>query len=71
MSEVDSSESNLASIAEGAEGSDQKQSAAIYARLSRVRNVAYSSCQSQIDMCRELAVSKDWNVTQVYSDEGA
>jgi site-specific DNA recombinase len=45
-------------------------SAAIYARQSRVRNVAYSSCQSQIDMCRELAASKDWTITQVYSDEG-
>jgi DNA invertase Pin-like site-specific DNA recombinase len=45
-------------------------SAAIYARQSRVRDVAYSSCQSQIDMCREFAASKDWSITQVYSDEG-
>ncbi len=45
-------------------------SAAIYARQSRVRDVAYSSCQSQIDMCRELAASKDWSITKVYSDEG-
>ena len=52
------------------EGLDQKLVAAIYARQSRVRDVAYSSCQSQIDMCRELAASKDWSITQVYSDEG-
>lgn len=45
-------------------------SAAIYTRQSRVRDVAYSSCHSQIDMCRELAASKDWSITQVYSDEG-
>jgi DNA invertase Pin-like site-specific DNA recombinase len=52
------------------EGLDQKLVAAIYARQSRFRDVAYSSCQSQIDMCRELAASKDWSITQVYSDEG-
>jgi DNA invertase Pin-like site-specific DNA recombinase len=52
------------------EGLDQKLVAAIYARQSRVRDVAYSSCQSQIDMCRELAASKDWSITQVFSDEG-
>jgi DNA invertase Pin-like site-specific DNA recombinase len=45
-------------------------SAAIYARQSRVRDAAYSSCQSQTDMCREFAASKDWSITQVYSDEG-
>ena len=63
-------ESNDNSGASEAEGSDQKLAAAIYARQSRVRDVAYSSCQSQIDMCRELAASRDWSITQVYSDEG-
>ena len=63
-------ESNANSGASEAEGSDQKLAAAIYARQSRVRDVAYSSCQSQIDMCRELAASRDWSITQVYSDEG-
>jgi hypothetical protein len=57
-----------ASIPEPGEGC--VVSAAIYARQSRVRDVAYSSCQSQIDMCREFAASKDWSITQVYSDEG-
>jgi site-specific DNA recombinase len=52
------------------EGSDQKLVAAIYARQSRVRGIAYSSCQSQIDMCRALAASKDWSIIQVFSDEG-
>jgi hypothetical protein len=52
------------------EGLDQKLVAAIYARQSRVRDIAYSSCQSQIDMCRDLAASRDWSITQVYSDEG-
>lgn len=63
-------DSNENSNASEAEGSDQKLAAAIYARQSRVRDVAYSSCQSQIDMCREFAASKDWIITQVYSDEG-
>ncbi len=63
-------ESNDNSGASEAEGSDQKLAAAIYARQSRVRDVAYSSCQSQIDMCRELAAIRDWSITQVYSDEG-
>ncbi len=63
-------ESNDNSGASEAEGSDQKLAAAIYARQSRVRDVAYSSCQSQIDMCRELAASRGWSITQVYSDEG-
>ena len=62
--------SNENSCTSEPEGSDQKLAAAIYARQSRVRDVAYSSCQSQIDMCRELAASKDWSITQVYSDEG-
>jgi site-specific DNA recombinase len=52
------------------EGLDQKLVAAIYVRQSRVRDVAYSSCQSQIDMCRKLAASRDWKFTQIYSDEG-
>jgi site-specific DNA recombinase len=42
---------------------------AIYARQSRVRGIVYSSCQSQIDMCRQLAASKDWSITHVFSDE--
>ena len=67
MAERDSNENSGTSEPEG---SDQKLTAAIYARQSRVRNVAYSSCQSQIDMCREFATSKDWRITQVYSDEG-
>jgi hypothetical protein len=45
-------------------------SAAIYARKSRFQDVAYRSCQSQNDMCRELAASKDWCITQEFSDEG-
>ncbi len=67
MSERDSNDNSGSS---DAEGSDQKLAAAIYARQSRVRDVAYSSCKSQIDMCREFASSKDWIITQVYSDEG-
>ena len=67
MAERDSNDNSGSS---DAEGSDQKLAAAIYARQSRVRDVAYSSCQSQIDMCRELAASRDWSITQVYSDEG-
>jgi site-specific DNA recombinase len=63
-------DSNENSGTSEAEGSDQKLVAAIYARQSRVRDVAYNSCQSQIDMCRQLAASKDWSITQVYSDEG-
>lgn len=43
---------------------------AIYARQSRVRGIEYSSCQSQIDICRQHASSKDWSVTHVFSDEG-
>jgi hypothetical protein len=37
------------------EGSDQKLGAAIYARQSRVRGIAYSSCQSQIDELDPIA----------------
>jgi len=43
---------------------------AIYARQSRVRGIAYSSCHSQIDRCGQHAASKDWSVTHVFSDEG-
>jgi site-specific DNA recombinase len=67
---VSERDSNDNSGSSDAEGSDQKLAAAIYARQSRVRDVAYSSCKSQIDMCREFASSKDWIITQVYSDEG-
>lgn len=67
MAERDSNDNSGAS---DAEGSDQKLASAIYARQSRVRDIAYRSCQSQIDMCREFAASKDWSITQVYSDEG-
>ena len=66
MAERDSNENNGSSEAEG---SEQKLATAIYARQSRVRGIAYSSCQSQIDMCRQLAASKDWRVTHVFSDE--
>jgi site-specific DNA recombinase len=64
----DSLNSGNASIPEPEDGC--VVSAAIYARQSRVRGIAYSSCQGQIDMCRELAASKDWSINQVYSYEG-
>ncbi|XZE17423.1 recombinase family protein [Pirellulaceae bacterium SH449] len=67
MEERDSNENSDASETEC---SVHKLAAAIYARQSRVRGIVYSSCESQIDMCRELAASRNWNITQVYSDEG-
>ena len=62
--------SNNSNIPKPELDNDRVLSAAIYARQSRVRGIAYSSCQSQIDMCRQLAASKDWRVTHVFSDEG-
>ncbi|WP_068267085.1 recombinase family protein [Rubripirellula obstinata] len=43
---------------------------AIYARQSRRRGQAYSSCENQIDLCRSLASQRKWLVTHVFSDEG-
>lgn len=43
---------------------------AIYARQSRRRGQAYSSCENQIDLCRSLASQRNWLVTHVFSDEG-
>jgi site-specific DNA recombinase len=42
----------------------------VYARQSRTRISDLSSCQAQVDMCRDVASQRSLDVSQVFSDEG-
>lgn len=50
--------------------SNRAQNAVIDARQSRVRDSEMSSCDAQIEMCRDVALQWNLVVTQVFSDEG-
>src|SRR5690606_32660340 len=68
---VSSSDSLKYSDVPGTEsGSTFHRTTAIYARQSRPRGLDYSSCATQIDVCRAFASPRGWTVGHVFSDEG-
>lgn len=44
--------------------------AAVYARQSRASRSEFSSCDAQVVACHDLALSRGWRETEVFSDEG-
>ena len=50
--------------------SSGEQNAVIYVRQSRTRGTEMSSCDAQLDMCREVAAQRSLVVSKIFSDEG-
>ncbi len=51
-------------------GAAPHKATAVYTRQSRTHGLEYSSCDTQIDLCRNLPSKRDWIVSDVFSDEG-
>lgn len=50
--------------------SQQFERCAIYTRQSRLSERSFSSCEAQLQICRDTAASFDWRVVDIFQDVG-